>query len=90
MMMDQCGTGPRKLGMKGRVLWPSSGEDSAPLMLNVLITLQPATPGNTNDLTLGCHTSYSASSSKFHHFALLVALVSHSSNFTTGPCLPCL
>ena len=34
-----------------------------------------------NDLTLGCHTSDSASSSKFYHLALLVALVSCSSNF---------
>ena len=37
-----------------------------------------------NDLSLGYQTSKSASSSKFHHFALLVALVSHSSNFHHG------
>ena len=41
------------------------------------------TPGN--DLTLGCQTSNSASSSKFHHLTLLVALVSHSSNFHHRP-----
>ena len=37
-----------------------------------------------NDLTLGCQISHSASSSKFHHLALLallVALVSNSSNY---------
>ena len=34
-----------------------------------------------NDLTLEYQTSKSASSSKFHQFALLVALVSYSSNF---------
>ena len=40
-----------------------------------------------NDLTLGCQTSHSASSSNFHHWALLVALVSHSSNFHHWPLL---
>ena len=30
---------------------------------------------------IGCQNSDSASSSKFHHLALLVVLVSHSSNF---------
>ena len=34
-----------------------------------------------NYLTLGYQTSDSASSSKFHYLALLVALVSYSSNF---------
>ena len=46
------------------------------------------TPGN--DLTLVCPTSDSASSSKFHHLALLalfVALVFHSSNFHHWPLL---
>ena len=41
----------------------------------------------TNDLTLGCQTSDSASSSKFHHLALLVALVSRSPNFHHWPLL---
>ena len=40
-----------------------------------------------NDHLVGYRTSDSASSSKFRHLALLVALVSHS---YTGPCLPCL
>ena len=34
-----------------------------------------------NDLTLGYQNSDSASSSKFHHMALLEVLVLHSSNF---------
>ena len=36
---------------------------------------------------LGCQNSDSASSSNFHHLALLVALVSHSSNFHHWPLL---
>ena len=40
-----------------------------------------------NDLLPGCQTSDSASSSKFHHLALLVVLVSHSSNFHHWPLL---
>ena len=32
-------------------------------------------------ILLGCQTSDSASSSEFYHLALLVVLVSHSSNF---------
>ena len=43
--------------------------------------------GAGNDLTIGCQTSDSASSSKFHHFALLVALVSHNSNVHHWPLL---
>ena len=35
----------------------------------------------------GCQTSYSASSSKFHHLAFLMALVSCSSNFLNWPLL---
>ena len=41
-----------------------------------------------NDLSLGCQTSNSASSSIFHHMALLaflVVLVLHSSNFQHWP-----
>ena len=41
----------------------------------------------TNDFTLGCQTCDSASSSIFHHLALLVALVSYSSNFHHWPLL---
>ena len=40
-----------------------------------------------NDHTLGYQISDSASSSKFHHLALLVALVSHNSNFHHWPLL---
>ena len=42
---------------------------------------------STNDLTLGYQTSDSASSSKFHNLALLVVLVSRSSNFHHWPLL---
>ena len=37
---------------------------------------------------IGCQNSNSASSSNFHQWPLLVVLVPHSSNYTTGPCLP--
>ena len=40
-----------------------------------------------NDHIIGCQTSDSGSNSKFHHLALLVALVSHSSNFHHWPLL---
>ena len=46
-----------------------------------------ATLVSINDLTLGYQTRDSASSSKFHHLALLVVLVSHSSNFHHWPLL---
>ena len=45
---------------------------------------------DVKDLTLGYQTSNSASSSKFHHLALLVALVLCSSNFHHLPLLPLL
>ena len=38
-------------------------------------------------IIIECQKSDSASSSKFHHLALLVALVSHSSNFHHWPLL---
>ena len=45
----------------------------------------------SNDLTLGCQSSDSASSSKLNHLlAMLVALVSHSSNFYHWPLFPLL
>ena len=37
---------------------------------------------DANDLSLGCQTSDSAISPKFHHLALLVVLVSCSSKFS--------
>ena len=51
------------------------------IVLMFTVTLLGLSSGGSNDLTLGCQTIDSGSSSKFHHSALLVALVSHSLNF---------
>ena len=57
------------------------------LWVNCIVKLFDMKCASLNDLTSGCQTSDSASSSKFHHFALLVAPVSHSSNFHHWPLL---
>ena len=54
------------------------------LPVNVPLHRSTLSSQHTNDHTIGYSTSDSASSSKFHHLALLVALVLHSSNC---PCL---
>ena len=61
----------------------AAGQGHTEIVLTLLRS--GADPGSVNSSGkrsyLGCQTSDSASSSNFHHLALLVALVSHSSNF---------
>ena len=56
-------------------------------ILALILQVQCPQPVMMAMILPGYQNSDSASSSKFHHLALLVALVSHSSNFHNWPLL---